>query len=670
MNRLNIITSLQSYLKNNPKFEFYQKSIEYFRSLPENIILKISKKIQSVEGIRIHLCYNLEKYHVYLYKKKKKGISYLRLKLDDVVIEKLLFQLVILKENNNVISLGRKDVTLPKLSPSRKHDLNYLYVIISENKLKFNDEVFELGNLYESLGYVLGKEIFNILKYQRLDRIQNFINSKEESYDIYKLLSDFSDYIKRFDWQYRERLVIHSGAFFQTVGTTYTRDLDVLILQEMKPVSEVRTILAKFTKEMKLDVDPSVLVNDENWYTKDEKTLPYKKLWLSTVWPSLVGAKNMYEVICNPTFYFQFMGIKFVSMDMNINRFLSRSNQSIVDLIMLEELNGVKLGAKLCIPNMTIRQGNVEIFDEKKINKLYLSIHDKLKKYYSRNMSIGDIKKRISKCSEKLFDIYKGEVIKDLDTALVKIYNQKVKFENYKKYATGAENLLDIGSGRLTDLRFWNSVGIKNAVCIEPSIHSIKKAYEQLNKFGSKTNITIVNGSGDIVWKNDDKYHDVINKKYDVCSFQFSIHYLMNDINILINNIVPLLHNNSKIIITCMDGNKIHRDIRQSKNGRIEIRNNFEPLFVIYPYYDFSKFVIPDKPDILVYLKGSYGVSAGSVERLIDVDKLIQLFKKYNLNLVERTNFLDYNIKIKRQMNYNQKKISSYYISLIFDYKN
>jgi hypothetical protein len=141
----------------------------------------------------------------------------------------------------------------------------------------------------------------------------------------------------------------------------------------------------------------------------------------------------------------------------------------------------------------------------------------------------------------------------------------------------------------------------------------------------------------------------------------------MNNIQIVINNLKTIVKSGSKIIITCMDGNKIQEDFK--KFGKVEVRNRQEPIFAIVPFYKVND-IIPDiDNNILVYFKGAFGVSSGSLEPIIDINKLIRIFEENQYKLLERKNFADYNISIKGRLNPYQLKVSSYYMSIIFERK-
>ena len=124
-------------------------------------------------------------------------------------------------------------------------------------------------------------------------------------------------------------------------------------------------------------------------------------------------------------------------------------------------------------------------------------------------------------------------------------------------------------------------------------------------------------------------------------------------------NIREISKSGTKIIITCMNGNLILDDL---KKGDIIVRNQKDKniIFAISRYSD---------DDILVYLKGGYGMEHGSIERIVDIKKLIKLFQENNYRLIEEKPFLDYNSNYKEQMNSEQKNVSYYYTSLMFEYE-
>lgn len=661
-----ILESLNRYYKENPKLVYYKTCIDKIKEHKFNddgLLFKLSRDNHLLESVRIAICDNPNRYHMYVYHKKKKNCTNLLLKLDDDIKHKLLYQLVCITEYNNILSLA-KDIQIPKIN----FDNNNVFIVISNKPKKFKKNVYELKNLYEVGGYVFGVDIMNVLKYQRLDRIINFIKKGGESLKIYELLDEYYTLLKSLTWQERDRILVHSGVVWQALGLTYTRDIDIIVLAENKDKKNAQDINKKFNDYNK-EIDAAVLADNGYYYTEGEKLYKYKALWFTHILPSLSGANDIFEVIANPSYNFMFMGVKFASLDMNIKKSLSRSNiNGITDLIMFEKLNGYKLGDNLCIPNMTIRQGKLVVFDEKMIDYIIKTVQKKVKEYYDYNISMDELQTIVKKCNLQSYNIYKGKNIYDPDTSIIKKFHLDVKEQIFNKYCKDIDYLLDIGSGQLTDAQYWNKAGVKNVVGVEPSVNSIKKGMERLEKFGTKTKINLINGVGDTDWTADSKYDQIFTHKYDAITFQFTLHYMMYNIDVVIKNIAKVSKDKTKIIVNCMDGELIHNELQ--KSGRIEVRNDQEPIFAIVPMYSYRQKSIPsDKSDVLVYFKGAYGVASGSIEPLIDIQLLIKKFSDNGYDLLEMKKFLDYNSNNKNKMSYIQKRVSYYYTSLIFEYK-
>lgn len=659
MYKKDILKSLSQYYEANPKFVFYKQCIEYVNGNIKNEkidMLEFNEHL--LESVRLTVILNMGKYHIYLSNKANSEHTSYLLDIDNEMKDKLLYQLVCVSEFNDIMALGNK-LTMPNIDFD-----NGMYVIIATDELKMDANYYKLNNLYEASGYLFGIESMNIIKYQRLDRIIDFINQAGEGKQLYILLNNFLKLLQSYDWEKRERIIIQSGAMFQAIGLTYTRDIDLLILAEDKTPEQVKTL--NYNKTADLDIDSAVLANNGEWYTGN-KVYKYKRNWFTYILPSLGGAEDIFEVFNNPKYYFFFMGIKFMSLDLNIKRFVSRSNpNSLTDLIMLEKINNYNIGERLCIPNMTIRQGKLVVFDDKAIKHIHNVVKQKAKEYYNYNVQFDEVANLLKKCSTQSFEIYRGKNVYDPDTSIVKRFHLDVKQQIFYKYCKNVNYLLDVGSGQLTDAQFWNKVGIKNVVGIEPSIASIKKGMERLEKYGTKTNIKLINGMGNDEWNKDDKYKPVFEHKYDVVTFQYTLHYMMYDIDIVMKNLLRVVKNGTTIIITCMDGNLIHHELQNS--GKIEVRNEQEPIFAIISQYDHTQEDIPKQNDILVYFKGAYGVASGSIEPLVDLNRLIKFFGNNGFELIERKKFLDYNSRNKDKMTPIQKKISYYYTSLIFKY--
>ena len=663
-----IITELIEFLteyKTDSKYTFYKDALNKLIKLKEELektntkINRIQQKSYLLEPLRIYLITG--KYNIFLSNKKHKDCNYIKYTLTDKEKNNFL-SLVVLTEELNSDILKFREIDITNISKIL-NDKN-IYLNFTKSNLD-NKNIYEIKNLYDSLSFLLGIESINILKYQRLDRIKEFLN-KPESYKVYEILQQYNNYIHTLSNKDRDDYIIHSGSILEVLGTTYTRDVDVIVNKSIYDANGSRQFIKDITSKYK-EIDISVIDKYGEYHTiNTNEPLKYKKNWFTYQLPSMDGATDIYDVMINPVFNFYFAGMKFFNVNLTIYRFLNRASiASMADLLMLYEINNLDIRNKICLPNMTIRQGRIVVFYGEYLDIYFNKLQKALKEYYNKSYTIDDLKKMIKHCNIEGYDIYKGAMTKDHDTDIIKYFHIMIKQEILKKYATNCNYLLDIGSGKLTDMRLWDGINVKNVIGIEPSIESIELGNEKIKKFGFKGKIDVINGVGDIDWQSDEKYNIVLKNKYDIITFQFTLHYMMNNIDMIINNLNKVMKSKTKIIITCMDGNKIHNEF--IRNKQVEVRNKQEPIFAIIPFYKVTQQIPESDNNILVYFKGAFGVSSGSLEPIIDIEKLIKIFEKNNLKLIEKKNFTEYNLPIKNKLYPNQLRVSSYYMSLVFE---
>jgi SAM-dependent methyltransferase len=674
----NIIKVLDKY--NNKNFTFYEYCKNKLKELNKNITT-IHKKNYILVGIREYILSEPDEFTLFLSGNKYKSISHVSYDLDKNELINLL-ELIELNEkyNSNILEITKikisnnLDSIIKNLNIKMKNNKYQLYFNIAVNnpdkKININDiNYYKIKNYYDSVSLLLNIENIRLLKYQKLDRIKNFIETNEEAIGVYKILQDYNEDLHKLGFQERDLMIIHSGSIFEVLGTTYTRDVDVIKVD----MNSTQEELKKYIEGQCKLVDMSILDKNLNYITKchsgNMTQLRYKKQWFTKTLPNLIGAKDIFEVYTNPKHHFYFAGIKFSSLEFNIQRFLQRASiSSMADLIMLQEINGYPTHSRLCLPNMTIRQGKFVVFYGKYLEVYYKELQKSLKRYYNKEILMEQLQKLIRFCTEGGHDIYKGEITWDPDTSIIKYYHVKIKEEILNKYTKNCKYLLDIGSGKLTDMRLWDKNDIKNVVGIEPSKESIKIGEEKITKFGFKGNLHIVHGFGDKDWKSNKVYSKVLENKYDIITIQFAFHYMTKNLDTIISNIKSVINKGGKLIITCMDGNKIHNDFIKFK-GNIEIRNDQEPIFAISPRYKIIDTIPDNNNDILVYFKGAFGVSSGSIEPILDIDKIIKIFESKGLKLIEKRNFTEYENDTKRKMSHIQLRVSSYYMMMVFENK-
>jgi SAM-dependent methyltransferase len=654
-----IIDFINNY-KVDKKYTFYNDSINKLKELKnkqgENIT-EINQESYILEPLRLFLLKN--KYNIFLDIKKADNSTYIKYKFDETEIENFLTMILLTEEfKSNILEL--KKINTKEIKKILSSNTIYLNINTSQNKSGYN-----ISNLYDTLGFLLGIESIKLLKYQRLDRIKEFLN-KDDGNKVLEILQKYNSYIHSLPNELREDYIIHSGSVLTAFGTTFTRDVDVIVYKPnfdgYAANNYIKEINSKYT-----DIDMNIIDKNGDYYTKtDEIPLKYKKLWLTYQLPNLDGAIDIYDVIVNPVFHFYFAGMKFFNINLTLYRFLQRASiSSMADIIMLYDINKYDIRDKICLPNMTIRQGRLVVFYGDYLEKYFNKLRESIKEYYNKDYTIDELKKLVKHCNIEGYDIYKGPMQKDQDTEIIKYFHIMIKKSILKKYAYDTNYLLDIGSGKLTDMRLWDDINVKNVVGIEPSRESIEMGNEKIKKFGFKGKIDVIEGVGNTDWEKESKYKIALNNKYDVVTFQFTLHYMMNEIDIVIKNLEKVIKSRTKIIITCMDGNKIQNDFKRF--GKVEVRNNQEPIFAIVPFYKVSDKIPESDNNILVYFKGAFGVSSGSLEPIIDIEKLIKIFTNKGIKLIERKNFASYDIDVKKRMFPNQLRVSSYYMSLIFE---
>jgi len=651
-----LIDFINNY-KFDKKYTFYKDSIDKLKTLNEKNLEEIKHESFILEPLRLFLLKN--KYNIFLDTKKADNSTYIKYKLDDKEIENFLINVLLTEEHkSNILSLTQ--INTKEIKKILNSNTIFLNITQYEKKSGYN-----ITNLYDTLGFLLGIESIRILKYQRLDRIIEFLNN-QEGYKVLEILQKYNNYIHTLPDALRDDYIIHSGAVLTAFGTTYTRDVDVIVYKPnfdgLAANNYIKEINSKYT-----DIDMNIIDKYGEYYTKsDERPLKYKKIWLTYQLPHLDGAVDIYDVIVNPVFHFYFAGMKFFNINLTLYRFLQRASvSSMADIIMLYDINKYDVRDKICLPNMTIRQGRLVVFYGEYLEKYFNKLRESLKEYYNKDYKIDELKKLIKHCNVEGYDIYKGPMTKDQDTEIIKYFHIMIKKDILKKYATNTNYLLDVGSGKLTDMRLWDEINVKNAVGIEPSKESIEMGNEKIKKFGFKGKIDVVEGVGNTDWEKESKYKIALSNKYDIVTFQFTLHYMMNEIDIVIKNLEKVIKSGTKIIITCMDGNKIQNDFKRF--GKVEVRNNQEPIFAIVPFYKVSDKIPESDNNILVYFKGAFGVSSGSLEPIIDIEKLIKIFDEKGIKLIERKNFASYDIDVKKRMFPNQLRVSSYYMSLVFE---
>lgn len=286
------------------------------------------------------------------------------------------------------------------------------------------------------------------------------------------------------------------------------------------------------------------------------------------------------------------------------------------------------------------------------------------------------------------YNKYQGGIKKDKKISKLKHFHNCVRIYFLKKNNNGANNLLDIGSGRGAEIDTWIGSNIKYVVGIEPSKDSIRKAIkrymhlEQDKKKGIR--IRFIRGVGNKPWNTGDAALDETSKdamihefgkkkaKFDRVDLFWTIHYMMDtqqDMQHLMDNIDRHTKSKSYITILCMDGDRI-LDLMKENDGVYRVMDGEDVIFQLTTKFDHTadkKKMNKFGNTINVLLYGAYGLGGGIDENLVFKDSIIEEFTKKNFKLKEFHRFLDIDIPERAELKEYERKVSDLYVVYGFE---
>lgn len=642
---MDISDIIKSVQNKNEEIEtaFYKECINVLENLKNKKIYRIEENKYILESVRIHVTANLEKYNIFVGGDEPTSTMIFRkLSISEKGKNNLLKQINAL-ENNSV-----NDICL-----SNKFQFDYLYCIISEKKSDLSDKYVKLKNKRDSLKLLLGIETLSFLEHQDLDRFCNYLKSNDPKIKrSTTMFNDFYHFYKELDEDTQYRMMIFSGYVLHSLGTTYTADTDIIYYGEGESVDKIRQIKEMLDKNS--DYEYSIIYDKS--VIQREESRSYVYLWMSYLWPNIIGVSSIKEVLVDPEYHLYFFGIKMINVQMTIERLILRASpSSFVDLIMLDEINGYK--SEPCFPNVCVRQGKVLVCTDEYIRQKLLTIQKYFKEWHGLDRSLDELSLKIKRCAELPHHIYKKEPERNEYTTGIGRYHNTVMRHYIGKYLR-TDKLLDIGAGPLRNLSFYNNIGIKKLIAIEPSAESIAEGLEKYNEMNPTIHVKMIEGYGDEIWRNNPNYNAVeINKPYQSILFKFTIHYMIKNLENVLRNIQDVQNDNTTIIISCLDGNRVEQKLNKYR-GKYEVFIGDEPIYGVYNFEEKTD----DLKKILIYFKGIYGVEQGSIEYLVDVQNLIKKFESIGYKVILNKFFTEVDdpglVKIKNRLNYQQKLVS------------
>ena len=164
-------------------------------------------------------------------------------------------------------------------------------------------------------------------------------------------------------------------------------------------------------------------------------------------------------------------------------------------------------------------------------------------------------------------------------------YKNLTKYNNYVKYTMlsaleGSLNVLDLGSGRGSDLFLYSSLGIRNLICCDQDPEALEELRKRSKHLGDKTFYvygsppevpmsveTIVTDLREKAIVNISKIGSRTDIDAVVCNL--AIHYFVSDVKTL-DNFAQLVEKYSKkIFLTCMNGKAIFNLLLNTAKGQV-----------------------------------------------------------------------------------------------------
>lgn len=594
---------------------FYEKCITYLSKI-EKPIYKITDNEYILEAIKLYICEHFEdeKYYYYIgnYNQSIELITnemiVRRITISDNAKNNLLRQLYALETDDfdNVIS-----DEYPKLEPNP--DSNKLLLIISPNKIS-NTNLLEIKKKV-SVITLLGIEIFDMLEHQNFDRFSKYITSEKKDHkNSMSLYYKLFDVQKKMDDDMRERIFIISGYIIQVLGTTYTSDIDVLYYSKGDTTERIKKITKIFSEDEVYDLK---IIDKNDIYMK------------------LVR-----ERMVDPNHYFYFMGIKLQSVSFFMKEsYLRPYHTTFTDLIMLNKVNNYDIN--ICVPTITNLEDSKRIIvnNKKNIKKMILYIQKNLKSWHDLHLPYKDIKNILKRCTDpKHITLQLVTGHSPITTYIDEHFNYIIGCMMSKYFSES--NLLIMGVKTSKDIKYFSTDSkiemknkINNITIVESSKRLLNIITKVIDRYKFNSHIDVISGNINEKWS--DEYKLIHEKKpYDNIIFNFTIHKVIDSMDNVLQNISNIDSDETTIIITCLDGEKVEKILSGTNKYEISLNDNI--LFGIYRYDKKD-----DKDQIVVYLKSAHEYKNGSIERIVHTNDLVKNFKSINYEPVLNTNFLD-----------------------------
>lgn len=599
MNLTNIIKYTKDLLADKYKTfdtRFYKECIEYLDN--------DSHIEQFIESHNIDNKYLLEPLKLYIWSKFDSFNCYLA---DASILDNKMIKDNCIYRDLSIINEKTKSNLLRQLYVIETDNLNnffkdsleyYAHIdnivfVISENMID-NDKIIKLTKK-SSLNLFMGTEVLYFLEKQDLDRfigymkndnkyVVNAVNMFKTIYELFKLLEKTNERLYC-------RLIIFSGLILQSLGTSYTKDADIILW-------------AKNMEENNVDKAKEMLNN-------------YKEIDLLIYDNSHFNLEHFGNMLTDPDKHYYFLGIKMTRIFTFLRRTYTRPYPaSFVDIIMLDKINNIKIPA--CFPILaSVSNSKIVIYTKKTIYEYLNKVQILLKEWHNIDYGIDKLKKIIRSCKNYPNDPPFHETIKE-DTFTFPIENilDDSIYILINKYFNVDKNLLVID-----DAKEYPKYYPKNnnmITVIEPAGSDISKLFMQMTKEKNKKNyqMFISDFTSDTFITLEHKYSSLL--------FKYNIHSIINHMDIVHMNINKYCTNDLTIMIIYLDGTYV--DMAISKTGKYEILDDNKLKFGIYRFDDYYDLKNNKYKQVVVYLKDTLRYAYGIVEKVIVQQDIINAF--------------------------------------------
>jgi SAM-dependent methyltransferase len=606
-----ILNSLNEYKSNEFKSVFLSDTINYFSQMDKNKkIIKILENECELAGIRLHILYNKFYFYLTSNKPKENVITYRQLNLSKNQLHNLNNQINGIKKDTFNICDKPEIIHKPKTITTKS------YFIISHKSI--TDKTIQSISQELALG-LIGINSLKFLEYQNLN---NYCKLWSKSESIFKEFSQYKKKLNKLQWQTRDRIMVFNNMPYAMLGTKAAQDINFLVVNNNSSTNQ-RDSDEKLLHDFKGNI---VNISVEMLDTYEQ----YKYEWFTYKLPLLVGAPDIYTMLINTKYHFYFLGIKCISIFANIEKSINQSSwQSFLDIYLLKVINKLDYTNMSCIKNITMKHGTSIINTNDNIKISYDNIKKYSKMWYDIDLTDSYIKEHFKKCTDKFDTIYKNKVLFSDPLVREQIgVHRKISQHYIMKYGYNKEFLIDMGAGKLSGAYIYQRAKIKNVYAVEPSIYSIENAKKIVDKY-KNVNFTLIHAFAD-------KPLDIKsleNKKFDVITFIFTIHYMIKNIDIVIKNIKKVSKPGTIIIITCVNGDKVLEKLSISNSYEMKYYND-----VFWGVYKFNSNDIKNE-QVLFYMKDVYGLEMGSEEYLVPINDLIKKFQINNIRLKYSNSF-------------------------------